>query len=193
VSGSLNGFRGAKNRPPAHGGVIARPARFLKASRTSFDYLRVDLFRVRNVVGSKTSKKNSKKPSAVLTRGPCELFARLCTTPGKRNKFGFVENSPVFRGTGAPWYILNARVSPVSVPITSRRIYGRVKQTYREQPSSSIFFCRARRQGVPRSHQYEETRVWHRRDNKWQNVHSHRSASVASTNGGAFTPTAANK
>ncbi|XP_050535597.1 calcium/calmodulin-dependent protein kinase type II alpha chain isoform X21 [Daktulosphaira vitifoliae] len=43
------------------------------------------------------------------------------------------------------------------------------------------------KQGVPRSHQYEETRVWHRRDNKWQNVHSHRSASVASTNS-AFLP-----
>ncbi|XP_026817294.1 calcium/calmodulin-dependent protein kinase type II alpha chain isoform X8 [Rhopalosiphum maidis] len=48
------------------------------------------------------------------------------------------------------------------------------------------------KQGVPRSHQYEETRVWHRRDNKWQNVHSHRSASVASTNS-AFSPSAINK
>ncbi|XP_025205503.1 calcium/calmodulin-dependent protein kinase type II alpha chain isoform X17 [Melanaphis sacchari] len=48
------------------------------------------------------------------------------------------------------------------------------------------------KQGVPRSHQYEETRVWHRRDNKWQNVHSHRSASVASTSS-AFSPSAINK
>ncbi|XP_015377343.1 PREDICTED: calcium/calmodulin-dependent protein kinase type II alpha chain-like isoform X2 [Diuraphis noxia] len=48
------------------------------------------------------------------------------------------------------------------------------------------------KQGVPRSHQYEETRVWHRRDNKWQNVHSHRSASVASTSS-AFSPSAITK
>ncbi|XP_022163817.1 calcium/calmodulin-dependent protein kinase type II alpha chain isoform X10 [Myzus persicae] len=48
------------------------------------------------------------------------------------------------------------------------------------------------KQGVPRSHQYEETRVWHRRDNKWQNVHSHRSASVASTSS-VFSPSAINK
>ncbi|VVC36353.1 Protein kinase, ATP binding site,Protein kinase domain,Serine/threonine-protein kinase, active site,NTF2- [Cinara cedri] len=48
------------------------------------------------------------------------------------------------------------------------------------------------KQGVPRSHQYEETRVWHRRDNKWQNVHSHRSASVASTSN-AFSPSAISK
>ncbi|XP_029346738.1 calcium/calmodulin-dependent protein kinase type II delta chain isoform X9 [Acyrthosiphon pisum] len=48
------------------------------------------------------------------------------------------------------------------------------------------------KQGVPRSHQYEETRVWHRRDNKWQNVHSHRSASVASTSS-AFSPSAISK
>ncbi|XP_025421870.1 calcium/calmodulin-dependent protein kinase type II alpha chain isoform X14 [Sipha flava] len=48
------------------------------------------------------------------------------------------------------------------------------------------------KQGVPRSHQYEETRVWHRRDNKWQNVHSHRSASVASTSA-AFPPSGVGK
>lgn len=33
------------------------------------------------------------------------------------------------------------------------------------------------RQGHAHTHQSEETRVWHRRDNKWQNVHFHRSAS----------------
>lgn len=31
--------------------------------------------------------------------------------------------------------------------------------------------------GRPRTMQSEETRVWHRRDGKWQNVHFHRSGS----------------
>lgn len=31
--------------------------------------------------------------------------------------------------------------------------------------------------GKPRTAQAEETRVWHRRDGKWQNVHFHRSGS----------------
>ncbi|XP_036222974.1 calcium/calmodulin-dependent protein kinase type II alpha chain isoform X2 [Bactrocera oleae] len=33
------------------------------------------------------------------------------------------------------------------------------------------------KQGHAHTHQSEETRVWHKRDNKWQNVHFHRSAS----------------
>ncbi|KAH8398905.1 hypothetical protein KR222_005980 [Zaprionus bogoriensis] len=33
------------------------------------------------------------------------------------------------------------------------------------------------KQGHAHTHQSEETRVWHRRDNKWQNVHFHRSSS----------------
>lgn len=32
------------------------------------------------------------------------------------------------------------------------------------------------RQGVAHTQQSEESRVWHKRDNKWQNVHFHRSA-----------------
>ncbi|XP_061929712.1 calcium/calmodulin-dependent protein kinase type II alpha chain isoform X41 [Apis cerana] len=32
------------------------------------------------------------------------------------------------------------------------------------------------KQGVAHTHQSEESRVWHKRDNKWQNVHFHRSA-----------------
>lgn len=31
------------------------------------------------------------------------------------------------------------------------------------------------RQGHAHTHQSEETRVWHKRDGKWQNVHIHRS------------------
>ncbi|NXR97207.1 KCC2D kinase, partial [Oxylabes madagascariensis] len=31
--------------------------------------------------------------------------------------------------------------------------------------------------GMPKTMQSEETRVWHRRDGKWQNVHFHRSGS----------------
>ncbi|XP_020718427.1 calcium/calmodulin-dependent protein kinase type II alpha chain isoform X7 [Bombus terrestris] len=31
------------------------------------------------------------------------------------------------------------------------------------------------KQGVAHTHQSEESRVWHKRDNKWQNVHFHRS------------------
>lgn len=34
-------------------------------------------------------------------------------------------------------------------------------------------------QGRPRSSQSEETRVWHRRDSKWQNVHFHCSGAPA--------------
>ncbi|KAJ1528444.1 hypothetical protein ONE63_006856 [Megalurothrips usitatus] len=32
------------------------------------------------------------------------------------------------------------------------------------------------KQGQAHTHQSEETRVWHKRDNKWQNVHFHRSS-----------------
>ncbi|XP_023247254.1 calcium/calmodulin-dependent protein kinase type II alpha chain-like [Copidosoma floridanum] len=32
------------------------------------------------------------------------------------------------------------------------------------------------KQGVAHTHQSEESRVWHKKDNKWQNVHFHRSA-----------------
>lgn len=35
--------------------------------------------------------------------------------------------------------------------------------------------------GLPHSQQSEESRVWYRRDGKWQNVHYHRSMSSAST------------
>lgn len=31
--------------------------------------------------------------------------------------------------------------------------------------------------GMPRTMQSEETRIWHRRDSKWQNIHFHRSGS----------------
>ncbi|XP_014676859.1 PREDICTED: calcium/calmodulin-dependent protein kinase type II delta chain-like [Priapulus caudatus] len=34
------------------------------------------------------------------------------------------------------------------------------------------------RNGVPVTQQSEETRIWHRKDNKWQNVHFHRSGSA---------------
>uniref|UniRef100_A0A6Q2YCM5 calcium/calmodulin-dependent protein kinase n=1 Tax=Esox lucius TaxID=8010 RepID=A0A6Q2YCM5_ESOLU len=34
--------------------------------------------------------------------------------------------------------------------------------------------------GMPRTMQSEETRVWHRRDGKWQNIHFHRSGSPTS-------------
>ncbi|XP_060887374.1 calcium/calmodulin-dependent protein kinase type II delta 1 chain isoform X12 [Labrus mixtus] len=33
------------------------------------------------------------------------------------------------------------------------------------------------RDGMPRTMQSEETRIWHRRDSKWQNIHFHRSGS----------------
>ncbi|XP_068992837.1 calcium/calmodulin-dependent protein kinase II isoform X5 [Neodiprion pinetum] len=36
------------------------------------------------------------------------------------------------------------------------------------------------KQGVAHTHQSEESRVWHKRDNKWQNVHFHRSAVTGS-------------
>jgi calcium/calmodulin-dependent protein kinase (CaM kinase) II len=35
--------------------------------------------------------------------------------------------------------------------------------------------CNFFRQGHAHTHQSEETRVWHKRDGKWQNVHIHRS------------------
>ncbi|KAL2728975.1 calcium/calmodulin-dependent protein kinase type II alpha chain isoform X4 [Vespula squamosa] len=37
------------------------------------------------------------------------------------------------------------------------------------------------KQGVAHTHQSEESRVWHKRDNKWQNVHFHRSAMTGPT------------
>lgn len=43
------------------------------------------------------------------------------------------------------------------------------------------------KQGVAHSSQCEETRVWHKRDNKWQNVHFHRSTNSPSY---TFAPTA---
>ncbi|XP_049271681.1 calcium/calmodulin-dependent protein kinase type II alpha chain isoform X45 [Rhipicephalus sanguineus] len=35
------------------------------------------------------------------------------------------------------------------------------------------------RSGIPRTRQTEETRVWHRKDTKWQNIHFHRSGNSA--------------
>ncbi|XP_065294327.1 calcium/calmodulin-dependent protein kinase type II alpha chain isoform X3 [Dermacentor albipictus] len=35
------------------------------------------------------------------------------------------------------------------------------------------------RAGIPRTRQTEETRVWHRKDTKWQNIHFHRSGNSA--------------
>ncbi|XP_072154320.1 calcium/calmodulin-dependent protein kinase type II alpha chain isoform X10 [Bemisia tabaci] len=43
------------------------------------------------------------------------------------------------------------------------------------------------KQGTAHSQQCEETRVWHKRDNKWQNVHFHRSANSPSF---SFAPSA---
>ncbi|XP_054266270.1 calcium/calmodulin-dependent protein kinase type II alpha chain isoform X2 [Macrosteles quadrilineatus] len=43
------------------------------------------------------------------------------------------------------------------------------------------------KQGIAHSSQCEETRVWHKRDNKWQNVHFHRSTNSPSY---TFAPTA---
>lgn len=37
------------------------------------------------------------------------------------------------------------------------------------------------RQGQAHTQQSEETRVWHKRDNKWQNVHFHRSGVTGSS------------
>jgi len=39
------------------------------------------------------------------------------------------------------------------------------------------------RNGVPQTKQSEESRVWHRRDGKWQNVHMHRSGSWSAPEG----------
>ena len=36
------------------------------------------------------------------------------------------------------------------------------------------------RQGMTHTTQTEETRVWHRKENKWQNIHFHRSDSGGS-------------
>jgi hypothetical protein len=37
------------------------------------------------------------------------------------------------------------------------------------------------KQGIPHTEQSEETRIWHRRDGRWVNVHFHRSAALVST------------
>lgn len=44
------------------------------------------------------------------------------------------------------------------------------------------------RQGIAHSHQSEETRVWHKRDGKWQNVHLHRSFPVSQSGDNQFDP-----
>lgn len=54
-------------------------------------------------------------------------------------------------------------------------------------PSVLTFPGACCRQGVAHSSQCEETRVWHKRDNKWQNVHFHRSTNAPSY---TFAPTA---
>lgn len=36
--------------------------------------------------------------------------------------------------------------------------------------------------GIPHTQSAEETRIWHRRDGRWQNVHLHRSTSAHSSN-----------
>jgi calcium/calmodulin-dependent protein kinase (CaM kinase) II len=36
--------------------------------------------------------------------------------------------------------------------------------------------------GQPHTHQSEETRIWHRRDGRWVNVHFHRSIATADSN-----------
>ena len=38
------------------------------------------------------------------------------------------------------------------------------------------------RSGLPHTHQSEETRIWHRRDGRWVNVHFHRSIATADSN-----------
>ncbi|NXS18128.1 KCC2D kinase, partial [Mystacornis crossleyi] len=44
-------------------------------------------------------------------------------------------------------------------------------------PSHITGHLRSGGDGMPKTMQSEETRVWHRRDGKWQNVHFHRSGS----------------
>lgn len=46
------------------------------------------------------------------------------------------------------------------------------------------------RDGQAHTHQSEETRVWHKRDNKWQNVHFHRSTTghISGTTSFGFIP-----
>jgi hypothetical protein len=43
-----------------------------------------------------------------------------------------------------------------------------------------IFLTLHFRNGIPHTEQSEETRIWHRRDGRWVNVHFHRSASLVS-------------
>ena len=38
------------------------------------------------------------------------------------------------------------------------------------------------RNGQPHTHQSEETRIWHRRDGRWVNVHFHRSNATSDSN-----------
>ena len=45
------------------------------------------------------------------------------------------------------------------------------------------------RNGHPHTHQSEETRIWHRRDGRWVNVHFHRSIATADSNPFILKPT----
>lgn len=42
------------------------------------------------------------------------------------------------------------------------------------------------RDGQAHTHQSEETRVWHKRDSKWQNVHFHRSTTGHTSGSSTF-------
>ena len=44
----------------------------------------------------------------------------------------------------------------------------------------NIIFPYIFRNGIPHTEQSEETRIWHRRDGRWVNVHFHRSAALVS-------------
>lgn len=46
----------------------------------------------------------------------------------------------------------------------------------------NVTFCLSFRDGLPATQQSEETRVWQRKDGKWQNVHFHRSGGPAAPN-----------
>lgn len=43
------------------------------------------------------------------------------------------------------------------------------------EPYLYLIMFAAIRHGQAHTHQSEESRVWHKKDNKWQNVHFHRS------------------
>ena len=68
----------------------------------------------------------------------------------------------------------------ISISITYKPFRLLNDATIRYMRHHTYFQIHCFRNGIPHTEQSEETRIWHRRDGRWVNVHFHRSASLVS-------------